>query len=53
MFRSLLFRALAVALSVGLYLALAIFGAGGIEAYFANSAQFVMRQSVQGTHHEA
>ncbi len=39
MFRSLLNRVLAVALSVGLYLALAIFGAGGIEAYFANSAR--------------
>lgn len=37
--RSLLIRAFSVALSIGLYLALAIFGAGGVEAYFANPAR--------------
>lgn len=36
---SLLIRALSVALSVGLYLALAIIGGGGVEAYFANPAR--------------
>ncbi|MGJ0532621.1 methyltransferase family protein [Methylocystis sp.] len=35
----LLIRALAVALSIGLYLALAILGAGGVDAYFANPAR--------------
>ena len=37
--RPLLIRALAVALSIGLYLALAILGAGGVDAYFANPAR--------------
>lgn len=35
----LLIRALAVALSIGLSLALAILGAGGVDAYFANPAR--------------
>ncbi len=35
----LLIRALSVALSIGLYLALAILGAGGLDAYFANPAR--------------
>jgi protein-S-isoprenylcysteine O-methyltransferase Ste14 len=36
---SLLIRALSVALSVGLYLTLAIIGGGGIEAFFSNTAR--------------
>ncbi|MBM3578463.1 MAG: isoprenylcysteine carboxylmethyltransferase family protein [Alphaproteobacteria bacterium] len=36
---SLLIRALSVALSVGLYLALAILGGGGLEAFFSNPAR--------------
>jgi protein-S-isoprenylcysteine O-methyltransferase Ste14 len=39
MSHSLLIRAMAIASSVGLYLALAILGAGGIDAYFANPAR--------------
>jgi protein-S-isoprenylcysteine O-methyltransferase Ste14 len=37
--RSLLIRAFSVALSVGLYLALAIIGGGGIDAFFSNAAR--------------
>lgn len=36
---SLLIRIFAVALSIGLYLALAIIGGGGIEAFFSSSAR--------------
>jgi protein-S-isoprenylcysteine O-methyltransferase Ste14 len=36
---SLLIRIFAVALSIGLYLALAIIGGGGIEAFFSNPAR--------------
>ncbi|MFO1103649.1 MAG: isoprenylcysteine carboxylmethyltransferase family protein [Methylocystis sp.] len=36
---SLLVRALSVALSIGVFLALAILGAGGVDAYFANPAR--------------
>lgn len=35
----LLVRILALALSIGLYLALTILGAGGVDAFFANSAR--------------
>jgi protein-S-isoprenylcysteine O-methyltransferase Ste14 len=36
---SLMIRALSVALSVGLYLALAIIGGGGLDAFFSNPAR--------------